>query len=251
MKISIYLSAIFVFIFPYKTITAGCDGVCISTDTLIKSRYYNSLDQDTIYINKGFSTNLYAVVISACHSIFTRVDSNGFYLNYVDLVWYKNGLPFDTTRQYTGNQNKYLHQLIVSDTGIYTVIPAGYDPLHFSWCSSVHVIFKKDKNANSSTTQNSFSNVVNANNFAGDGSINIFPNPFSDKIKITINPEYQSSKLILYNTLGMKIFEIATNEKKGIIELQLPREQISSGIYLYQLMDANNDVMKKGKIIAE
>lgn len=74
--------------------------------------------------------------------------------------------------------------------------------------------------------------------------INIYPNPFTDRLNIEINPA-ELSEIILYNIVSGKLLcEKFTNT------IVLNTASLAKGIYFYEVRN-NNGVVKKGKVAKE
>lgn len=82
-------------------------------------------------------------------------------------------------------------------------------------------------------------------------SVNLYPNPVKDKLVIQLSdlPSQNNNlnlNLNLLNTFGQIIKQVSISSKQTNIEL----ENISAGIYFYQIQDKRN-ILKTGKIIVE
>jgi len=73
----------------------------------------------------------------------------------------------------------------------------------------------------------------------------VFPNPFSEQTTLHINNSIKNAKLILYNSNGAMVKEINCINEQTII---LQRGTLPTGLYLIQLTDDNNLIMR-GKIL--
>ncbi len=83
---------------------------------------------------------------------------------------------------------------------------------------------------------------------ANKSEIIIYPNPFNAQTTITLNSNYQSPYLMIYNLLGQVIRTIEFGNEK---QLTISREQMANGMYFYKLMDKNDVVIASGKMIVE
>lgn len=72
--------------------------------------------------------------------------------------------------------------------------------------------------------------------------INIFPNPFWDKITFTVENN-ELSEIIIYDIASRKLLE-----KTFFSAITLNAKQLAKGIYLYEVRN-RNEVIKKGKVI--
>jgi len=75
-------------------------------------------------------------------------------------------------------------------------------------------------------------------------SINITPNPFADKLNVTIK-EKESMKITLYDITGRKLFNQSFSNSVSINS-----EYLEKGIYIYDVRNKNG-VIKKGKLVKE
>jgi hypothetical protein len=80
--------------------------------------------------------------------------------------------------------------------------------------------------------------VKNTDNF------NLFPNPFSDKINITVKRN-ELIEVNLFDVTARKIFSQSFTTSTSI-----NTEQLAKGIYLYEVRNKNG-VIKKGKVVKE
>jgi hypothetical protein len=82
------------------------------------------------------------------------------------------------------------------------------------------------------------------NKINDDDSVNVFPNPFSDKLNITTSKN-ELSEIIIYDITSRKIML-----QKFTGSASLNTEPLTKGIYIYEVRN-NNGVIKKGKIVKE
>ncbi|MEO5572248.1 MAG: T9SS type A sorting domain-containing protein, partial [Bacteroidia bacterium] len=72
----------------------------------------------------------------------------------------------------------------------------------------------------------------------------LFPNPFSDKLNITVKGN-QPAEIIFYDITSRKIFnQTFTNS------ITINTGQIAKGIYIYEVRDKKG-VVRKGKVVKE
>jgi hypothetical protein len=82
---------------------------------------------------------------------------------------------------------------------------------------------------------------------ANEWSVQIYPNPFNEKINFKImDKPGRKYTLTLYNNLGQKISEYKISSREYSIE----RNTLSSGLYFYKLSDDKGEV-RSGKLVAE
>ena len=75
-------------------------------------------------------------------------------------------------------------------------------------------------------------------------ALHVFPNPFSDKLNFTTgNNEY--SEIILYDIFARKLLQ-----QKFTNLVSLNTEQLSKGLYLYEVLYKNRLCMK-GKVMKD
>lgn len=75
-------------------------------------------------------------------------------------------------------------------------------------------------------------------------SINIFPNPFNDKLNIFVK-ENEPTELILYDILSQKLLQ-----RTFINSTTIDTEKLAKGIYIYELKNKNR-VIKNGKVVKD
>jgi hypothetical protein len=79
---------------------------------------------------------------------------------------------------------------------------------------------------------------------ASKSSIELFPNPFSDKLNITLKRN-ERVEVIIYDITSRKIFnQTFTNS------ISINTEELSKGIYIYEVRNKNG-VIKKGKVVKD
>ncbi|MDD2489041.1 MAG: ice-binding family protein [Bacteroidales bacterium] len=79
-------------------------------------------------------------------------------------------------------------------------------------------------------------------------AVTITPNPFSDKITITLNPatKTDNSRLIIYNSLGKEVINVLIYNRATTIDVS----NLSSGLYIYKFVD-NKEIIQTGKLISK
>jgi hypothetical protein len=78
-----------------------------------------------------------------------------------------------------------------------------------------------------------------------DSKINFLPNPFTDKLTISSEINYENSTLKLFNSIGQLVKEMNNLNGQTII---IERGNLKSGIYFAQIIQ-NNEVLIVNKII--
>jgi len=79
-------------------------------------------------------------------------------------------------------------------------------------------------------------------------AVTITPNPFSDKITITLNPatKTDNSRLIIYNSLGKEVINVLIYNRATTIDVS----NLNSGLYIYKFVD-NKEIIQTGKLISK
>ena len=73
----------------------------------------------------------------------------------------------------------------------------------------------------------------------------IYPNPATDSISVTLSDGFDSGKIIFYTILGQKVLEKTISTQSPTISLK----NLNSGIYFYKI--ESNNFSKNGKIIKQ
>jgi len=76
----------------------------------------------------------------------------------------------------------------------------------------------------------------------------LFPNPFTDKTTFTIAGNPQNTMLNIFNIQGQKVKSFYVGNAK---EYVMNRDDLSEGIYFYELIDSNSKPLVTGKIVVE
>ena len=203
-----------------KGAKAGCGGVCISGSENIW------VYVDTLYVTWGESVSLYAKYETCCADRFLYSGMQG-----TVLIWFRNGIPFDTTSQsdIKGNyQGYYVTELSVSKPGTYKVFFIGFEGESYR-CGKVTVIdtsgaILKEK----SLPQIGFS---------------ISPNPTTDGKLFLEGVSSEGSKTLqVFNLLG-ELIAVLPYENNGKIELSLAGHP--AGIYIVLLRTGAGVVSRK------
>ena len=115
MKCLIILAFAAIFI---SNVNAGCTGVCLHKDTIATV----SGASDTVVISPSSSTTIFASYNGACALMMASTN--------VTLIWFKDGLAFDTTNASTTFFDgvwEYTSPLTVNSSGVYTVYFMGFE----------------------------------------------------------------------------------------------------------------------------
>ena len=75
-------------------------------------------------------------------------------------------------------------------------------------------------------------------------NIEIFPNPLDNNV-LNVRVKQVPAKICIYNSVGLKVLEkqIMSNENRFEVT------GLQKGFYIYEVMDNNNKIVKKGKIV--
>ncbi len=137
----------------------------------------------------------------------------------------------------------------VSDTGAGQAIfdPSGLEPgiyeVTYSWddgdnCSDsiaymIEVVFD--------------STEVNINQPLHDDSIEVFPNPFNDKITIDVSQlPIRAERFVLYDINGRIIKAFILNNS---LSNQYDVNELNAGLYFYEVLNEKNELLGKGKLL--
>lgn len=76
----------------------------------------------------------------------------------------------------------------------------------------------------------------------------ITPNPFIDKINITLNQELKTnnSRLIIYNNLGKEVMNVFIYARTTTLDVS----NLKTGVYIYKFID-NKEIIQTGKLISK
>jgi hypothetical protein len=90
--------------------------------------------------------------------------------------------------------------------------------------------------------------ITGINEIDGNSSLNVYPNPFSDKVFIEFNLEAGTSySLVIYNALGeeIEILQQGTKNAGGNEVVEFSANGLEKGIYFCKLITAENVVIHK------
>jgi N-acetylneuraminic acid mutarotase len=79
-------------------------------------------------------------------------------------------------------------------------------------------------------------------------NIDFFPNPFTDKTTLTITGNPQNTVLNIFNIQGQKVKSLFIG---NATEMVIDRDDLSEGIYFYELIDSNSKPIATGKMVVE
>jgi hypothetical protein len=73
----------------------------------------------------------------------------------------------------------------------------------------------------------------------------LYPNPASTEVTIRYKNIPLNCKIIIYNTIGIKVIEQATINENGSTTINVAK--LINGLYLYKIVDSNNRCIVKNK----
>jgi len=86
--------------------------------------------------------------------------------------------------------------------------------------------------------------ITGINGQTGIVGVNLFPNPFNDKLNVSINTN-GLAEIILYDIASRKMLQ-----QKFTNSVSLNTEQLANGIYIYELQN-KNETIEKGKVFKQ
>jgi pectinesterase len=90
--------------------------------------------------------------------------------------------------------------------------------------------------------------ITGINEIDGNSSLNVYPNPFSDKVFIAFSLEAgKTYSLVIYNALGeeIEILQQGTKNAGGNEVVEFSANGLEKGIYFCKLITAENVVIHK------
>lgn len=91
---------------------------------------------------------------------------------------------------------------------------------------------------------------LNTNNLNAESSFNVFPNPVSDELTISMLTESSSTvSITLINTLGQPVIQQQVNAGAGISNTVLNLSELANGMYLLNVQSADGEIQKVETII--
>ena len=207
----------------------------------LEVRLLNSLIADSCYHFKMY-TNL-------CNTTQYTTDEVSVYFSDTLVTGIKNYLPLPYSPQINNTGG------FITNTLNWTLVSGNYKAIGGE---SYLIIgnFKNDANTkviliNSSAQYNdiyfyiddvSLTLCSDSNNIYNNSGMNIYPNPFMDKLNVIVN-NYEPSEIILYDITSRKIFSQSFTSS-----ILINTEQLAAGVYLYEVINQNK-VIKKGKVV--
>ena len=86
--------------------------------------------------------------------------------------------------------------------------------------------------------------VTGINEHSKDATVNLYPNPMTDKLNVTISNN-ELTEILLYDIATRKLLQ-----QKFTNSVSLNTERLEKGVYLYEMRNKNG-VIKKGKVVKE
>lgn len=221
-KITItFVTVLVLFVCNNQNSFAGCGGVCLTTHA---DNTYSDLI-DTAYLDQNSGVvNLFATYNSCCQSIFTYQNPT------MKLVWYKDGLPIDTTDIYDANSSVaglFTTTFSVTQPGIYEVFFIDFQGANHS-CRKVQVLKTEELGmapAIASNTSNSSAIPEEESNYR------IYPNPTTDGF-IYIDHVANIRTIEVYNVGGQQLISITPN---GSEMITINTAELKQGLYIVRI----------------
>ncbi len=120
-----------------------------------------------------------------------------------------------------------------------------FTPFYSTECNNVGPVPFSVPNYISPCNSNSTSVSIINNK---ENTISLIPNPFTTTTTLTLQGTYNNPSLFIYNLLGQEVRSIPVGTNK---QITINREQLSSGMYFYKVMDENKEILSIGKMILE
>ena len=77
----------------------------------------------------------------------------------------------------------------------------------------------------------------------GMGEFMVYPNPAQDYLVIENNSQEQNATFVLYDVLGRQVLSVISHNQSVV-----PVEHLPSGVYLYQFLNPQNQIVAYGKV---
>ena len=137
------------------------------------------------------------------------------------------------------SQNSYTNHFGLGDATI-------VEEIEVLWPSGIVENFTNLSNNATYIVEESTGIVLKTNDYI-NLDFKIYPNPFTDELKLSTNNaiDFETIKLSLFNLQGQLI-----KEYKNVDSIKINTSSLNSGIYLYKISEGDN-VLKIGKIIKE
>ncbi|MDX5481594.1 MAG: T9SS type A sorting domain-containing protein, partial [Hymenobacteraceae bacterium] len=87
---------------------------------------------------------------------------------------------------------------------------------------------------------------VSMNSSAAQAEVQAYPNPFANELHVAITAtESGTAELLLVNLQGAAVYSRSLTLKTGLTAVELPVEQLNSGIYILKVKGAGIDATTK------
>jgi hypothetical protein len=77
----------------------------------------------------------------------------------------------------------------------------------------------------------------------GMGGFMVYPNPAQDYLVVENNSQEQSATFVLYDMMGRQVLSVISHNQSVV-----PIEHLPSGVYLYQFLNPQNQILAYGKV---
>lgn len=210
-----------------KFVYAGCTGLCLSLDSIGD---YNPNSIDTAYLPPGGNVKIFATYNEACHMIMEAQ---------MRLVWYKDGLPFDTTDISDATFDNiwtYYTQYFIYEPGLYEIYFIGFYQPNYP-CKKIRVL--KENNA---AAENPSAGLEETKQ--NEDGILIYPNPSYEGV-LYINSKKSVAQVELFDINGIKVLDMIV-EQNNLVTLNT--HSYKKGLYLLRI-SGNGDISTKKVMI--
>jgi hypothetical protein len=75
------------------------------------------------------------------------------------------------------------------------------------------------------------------------GGFMVYPNPAQDYLVVENNSQEQSATFVLYDMMGRQVLSVISHNQSVV-----PIEHLPSGVYLYQFLNPQNQILAYGKV---
>ena len=166
---------------------------------------------------------------------YTNLGYTLFTVSSIDSVF----TPFGYRKRFALNPSGYLYEGIGSSAGLVEEMNTMF--LHGT---SDLLCFSLNDISYVPTTGSSCNMIVGIDDIGMKETAIAFPNPFSNSTTIQFNHTLNGATMNLYNSIGATIKSINISRESLVIE----RGNLSSGIYYYQILQENGNVLN-GKLM--
>lgn len=92
-------------------------------------------------------------------------------------------------------------------------------------------------------------NWVSLGEFKKSTEIGVFPNPASDKLKVSYDLPVQGASFEIVSVLGNRVYQKNLTERKGELDLNVSR--LAKGVYFYTVKEPGGKVLATRKLVIE